>query len=638
MAAGRKASSGRQAILNHWLAVLPVLLAVAAFGARQIDLYPPDTDEFYSMYSAGWLVAGPWSPLEIIENLHPCCSDHVPGYFLFLSVWGNLISTDLATGRIFSIFCALLLLAVVYRLGRDFVGPAAGFFAVVILASCAFANYYVAHLRMYPLFMLIAAVTLWLYLRLAHQVAKAKPLDYLALGLATLVLLSVHLFSVVFLLPIAAYHLLLAPRGRPWLSLTLTGALAGLLSAPWLLSVVSRTLTMDDKQADMLAQSDATLNILHNALSLLGNGQWLLMALCLAGLAVAAKKFRWHASPFAAIVAFQLLLIVILNEATSYIVTSGYRYLLPSFVPMALLLAGGLYQLIRLRRAFALVLAAWIIGGLAFQANAQWRPFIVGREMAFRFPPWQVIARLAPSDPAPRIALHFNWSIKSFSFNRRIPYSQRLHYFAPKDIPLSEFADLSEFEALANRHQQTEPRMWILYDREEMSPREAKAAGDILRDWHYEQCQSLPVGDAWQALDYAWEILECVGLEPRKAARNNLITHDFFAAEISDDGERLDIVAGWTALAEFAHDDYALSYQLISDDGQNVAQVDLPLSGEGGPRRLTIALADIPPGSYQLMAINYNSRNGERLAWNDTPGYAPAMLPLAEIMISDRLR
>ncbi len=636
--AGKRAPRWRQAILSHWLLILPVLLVVAALGLRQIDLYPPDTDEFYSMYSAGWLTGGPFSPWEIIETLAACCNEQVPGYYFFLSAWGNLISYDVAIGRVFSVFCRLLMLALVYRLGRDFVGPASGFFAIVILAACAFANFYVAHLRMYPLFMLMAAVTLWVYLRLAHQVANAKPLDYLALGLATLVLLSIHLFSIVFLLPLAAYHLFFAPRGRRWLAVSFTGAVVGMLSAPWLLAVVSRTVSMEDKQADMLAQTDTTWNILHNTLSLFGNGQWLLLALCLAGLAFAAKSSRWRISPFAPIVAFQLILLAILNEATSFIVTSGYRYLLPSFIPMALLTAAGLYQLLQIRRVFGFLLALWIIGGLAFQANAHWRPYIVGREKAFRLPPWQVIARLAPSDPAPRIAGQFNWSIKSFSFNRRIPYSQRLHFFAPKDIPLSEFADLTELTELANRYQQTEPRMWILYDREHMSASEAQAAGQIIRDRDYDLCRTLAVGDAWQALDYAWDILECGGLERKSDARNSLIAHTLYAAEINDAGESLNIVAAWTALAEFSRADFALSYQLISADWENVAQGDLPMTDEGGLRRLSINLSDVPPGSYRLMTIHYNLRNGERLAWSDTPGNAPAMLPLAEITISDRSR
>ena len=220
---------------------MPILLAVSALSMRQIDLYPPTTDEFYSMYTSGWAANGPFSPLDIFDTLRQIGPDHVPGYFLLLSVWGNLISYDLAIGRVFSIFFGLLAIAMTYRLSRDFIAPAAASFAIVVLVSNAFYNYYYAHMRMYSLFVFVAGVVIWLYLRILETDRTPMRKDFLALGAAALIFLSIHLFSILFLLPVAIFHLFFAPRGRRWLAITLTGVAVSLLSAPWLLCKSSQT-------------------------------------------------------------------------------------------------------------------------------------------------------------------------------------------------------------------------------------------------------------------------------------------------------------------------------------------------------------------------------------------------------------
>ena len=44
--------AGDQEILGHWIWAVPILLVVAALSLRQIDLYPPTADEFFSMFNS----------------------------------------------------------------------------------------------------------------------------------------------------------------------------------------------------------------------------------------------------------------------------------------------------------------------------------------------------------------------------------------------------------------------------------------------------------------------------------------------------------------------------------------------------------------------------------------------------------
>ena len=100
--------------------------------------------------------------------------NQTPAYFIALSLWGQLTSYDLATGRVLTVLFGLLSLAIAYRLARDFVAPIAGIFALVIVSSNAFYNFYITELRMYPLLFCAAGLVLWLYLRIVYQIPECK--------------------------------------------------------------------------------------------------------------------------------------------------------------------------------------------------------------------------------------------------------------------------------------------------------------------------------------------------------------------------------------------------------------------------------------------------------------------------------
>ena len=191
--------TNKRDILSHWVCALPVLIAVAALAIRQIDMYPPTYDEFYSMFNSGWIVNSPYSPIEVLQSLARNSANHTPLYFVLLNLWGHLVGNAVAMGRTLTIFAGLLSLAMTYRLVRDFVAPIAGLFAIILLASNAFYNYFYAHARMYPLLMLASAIVIWLYLRIIYQQKTAKRKDYLLLGASCYLLANTHAFSALLL-------------------------------------------------------------------------------------------------------------------------------------------------------------------------------------------------------------------------------------------------------------------------------------------------------------------------------------------------------------------------------------------------------------------------------------------------------
>ncbi len=617
-------------VLNHWGVAVPVLLVVAALSLVQIDLYPPTADEFTSMVHAGWLVNSPYSPLDVISSVHEFSPNHTPGYFILMSIWGNLISNDLAIGRILGIFCGLLAIVMSYRLARDFIAPVAGIFVIIILSSNAFVSFYFAHVRMYAALLFAAGVVLWLYLRLISQVKVIRRSDCLALGCAVFVFLNMHVSSAVFLLHLALYHLFFARPGRRWLALTITVAVPSLLSAPWFYIIATRGI--DLASTNWSAEATGIGDTLHAWLTLLTNGQPLLLALAAAGLAQAAIAKRSVPKPIIQLAVIHFLLVAILIEIVPYITPSDLRILLPSFLIFSLLMAAGMVKLYRSRSLFGVLLALWVAAGLSFHSSADWKPFIRGRSQMNSGPPWQLISRMAADTQPPPLVLANWWHSWDLRYEGRHPYTQKKHYFDRRNLRIATFEDSDQEKTFLRSNATSLPRVWVLYRGKDLSPEQLGDMNLAMQGLEYDFCRAIQVGVSWTIMDYSWKVMKCQNIEQKSYSRASLIDYRFYDARLSADGSRLYIAGAWSALADFARDRFSMSYQLISAEWANVAQLDLPLAQEGGMRPLSIDISHVPPGAYRLMLILYDKHSSNRIDWIDNPGYVPSMLELTEVI------
>ena len=350
-------------IFANWLWALPVLLIVAALSLHQIDLYPPTSDEFYSMYNSGWLVNGPYSPVEVIRSLQTYSSNHTPGYFLLLSVWGSLTTTDVAIGRVLTIYCALLALSIGFRLARDFVAPAAGLFMIVVLASNAFFAFYIAHVRMYPLLMLSAGTALWLYLRLVHQMRDVRKTDYFALIAVVYLMLNVHGFSVTFLVMLGIYHLIVVPKSRRWWKVSAAIAAALILFSPYLPVLLTSGIELSTKHWG----GDGTSGwpAIASWLTVLTNGRpLLLLSISLIGLTAGVLRKTISFKPYYLLVFAFVLGLGLTAERTNFVHLSGMRHQLPGWYRAGSFCGGGIECRVHLTQ---------IVGLTAVTLGCQWR-------------------------------------------------------------------------------------------------------------------------------------------------------------------------------------------------------------------------------------------------------------------------
>ena len=175
-----------RSIFSHWAWVVPVLLFVSSITLYQTDLVPPSFDEWATMSTTAFVDwENPASFLQLHTRGHP---SHMPGFYILLAAWSKLTSPDIAILRCLGVLLSILHMALVYRLANVFVAPVAGLFAVIIVVSNAFFNFYIALARPYTLFVLLSCLTTWHYLRMVHRRNVPRNRDLASLGAAVFAL------------------------------------------------------------------------------------------------------------------------------------------------------------------------------------------------------------------------------------------------------------------------------------------------------------------------------------------------------------------------------------------------------------------------------------------------------------------
>lgn len=626
-------------VLSHWVWAVPVLLVVALLTISKIDAFPPSGDEFYSLHGSGLLVDGPLSPLKILETVQTYYPDHVPGYYLILSAWGNLTIWEVGLARVLSILLALLSFAVAFRLARDFVAPAAGIMTLIVMAFTPFYGFHVPFVRMYTLLVLASGIVLWLYLRITYQQIRVKRTDYVLLAAAVFLLVMTHVFALLFVLMLGIYHLLIAPKNRRWLHVSVTGVLALVPAIPFYLRIAS---IVSMVSASRLAGSIDGLETLGAWFAVTLNGQPLLLVLSLAGIALGLRSEAISIKPWVLMPLIYLMLLVILAQVTTWIEAGNMKYHLAGWIPFALILVTGLYAWYSLRRWLFLLVIMWMIAGTEFHTSNRVWGYVTFLADTQTHPPTQVVSRLARRAPQTPVILGHSfsgfhnsvlvWSGKAWQ-RHYMNYSQQTHYFSRFGIAHHSTNDIQEFETHAGRSSNTSPSMWIYFQTSRASLEQKAAVAAIVANLNYEYCETLHIANNTVIEQYAWKLLDCQPAEVQSRHRNEILTYLFYGAELDFNLTSLYFVDKWSSSMSVPTGRYNMSYQLLSEDWENVAQLDIALVNPDVLRRYYIDVTEVAPGKYRLMAILYNNVTGDREAWFDNPGYVPALINLGEIEI-----
>jgi hypothetical protein len=622
-----------QSIACHWIWVLPVLLFVTFMSARQLDLVVPEVDEFYFMNDAGMIADGPYSPIDVLGSVLRNSANHTPLYFILLNLWGHLVGYEIALLRVLTLFTALLSLALIYRLARDFLAPLAGCLALIVVVSNAFFNFYYANARLYPLLVLLAALVLWLYLRIVHRVKTVKTSDYLALTLACHLLANTHIFSALLFVALGLYHLLHVQKDRRWLHVSLAVLAALLLFSPWL--GVLLTHGLERNSASMWPESDDLGQVLNALNAVAFNGSQILLLLALAGLVLGWRDRKTATARFLPIALYFLVAFSLVAQFSEAFGVSKVRLALAGWPAVIILIASGLYSWYRWQKWLASLALLWIAAGISFQQVADWSALFAGRERPFAQPAWHIVSRLAQRSQPTAPILAYLVDLTDIHWPAYINYPQSRYYFADQGLKLVTPEDQEAFRQFVLRNSHLEPFLRVFYQTSRVDAAASDELDAIMREANYQVCDAREFGVDTVLVMYSWPILNCQEAQSAASQSSKLIAYQFYGAALNATGAKLYFVDRWGPKKDFAAERYNLSHQLISADWERAAGLDLPLVHENSLRQFSIDIGDLPAGSYRLMTILYDNRSNERFNWLDNPGEPPYMLMLAEVVIPE---
>lgn len=440
-----------------------VILVTFALATRLLDDYPILPDGLRSIATAGGLEAE--SDLaSMFEKLTDVSQQHVPGYFLALFAWGKIAGWDPLLLRTLSLFFGILSLALIFRLGRDFVSREAGFFSIVMLASLSFYNLWYLPIRMYTLFVATGLWLLWIYLRIVIH-GRTSPGHYAVLFLASISFLYSQIFSLAVGLGLALHHLLFVAKSRHWLFVAAAGALAGLLFLPWLSTLLTGTAEVASGEEFGDIRVLGPVETVATILSLSMNASVLFLGL----LALSVRRVLNRDSVSIALWTILIVAIafyVAVNRATGAIDLHRSRYFVALFPLIILLLNVGLAQLSRWKLVSLVILLFWIASGLLYQRRVGADIFL----RSYNTIPIHLVERHLREDLQPGDLL-VGWS-GGLSFEYRTPYGGVIdYYFAdhPVDIGiehtyvLQQLGDDQISATLAERFAQYQ-RIWLTYE------------------------------------------------------------------------------------------------------------------------------------------------------------------------------
>lgn len=245
--------------------------------------------------------------------LRTASDEHPPLHYWLMNVWQSILGTEAFTGRFFSLLLGVLLVALVYRIGKQIGGVRLGFLAALFLAVARFNVWWSQDIKNYTLSAFFAWSSVWFTWQIANsrwQMANSKSrivnrvwLHVIGYILAAFLALFSHYLAALILIAnnlfVGIVLLAMWRRGENFIPLLIRWVIAQLsvaiLFAPWLYIYLqngatwSAAPTFDFGLFLRLAATVLTLGVT----TFIENYTWLVIGLLL----IAALSLGWLVRP-----------------------------------------------------------------------------------------------------------------------------------------------------------------------------------------------------------------------------------------------------------------------------------------------------------------------------------------------------
>ncbi len=307
---GKRKRTTHSIILSLYLSILMKAirtnLAILALVALAFFLRVYRLGDKNIWWDEGWTVwlakhDFAWIALRTASDEHP------PLHYWLMNVWQQIFGADVFTGRFFSLVFGVLLVALVYRIGKDIGGARLGILAALFLSLARFQIWWAQDIKNYTLSAFFAWVSVWTVWkitehRIQHTDRSSFVTRYSVFGiyvLATFFALFSHYLAALIVLANNVFVLLVLlrkwRRGEKFISLFLKWTLAQIavlvLFAPWLVLYLQNGATWSAAPAfdfGLFLQLAATVLTL-GVTTYIENYTWVVLAM----LGIAALSVGW---------------------------------------------------------------------------------------------------------------------------------------------------------------------------------------------------------------------------------------------------------------------------------------------------------------------------------------------------------
>lgn len=208
----------------HWIIAFAVLLALFGlfvFGLNWLHLRPDE--HLVYLHTDNSLTYTVW--YQARQDVQ------APLWHVFFWMWRRLVGDTEFAGRYQGVLWSMLTVSLVYVLGRSWFGaPRFGWFMMASAGVSAYFFTYAFEIRPYPVVLLSATLSMWLYWRWLQAPSMGLALSY---GLSLALMAYVHYFLAFLVVMQVIYLLFQQPRRAQWWQFVAAAGLALLIWLPW---------------------------------------------------------------------------------------------------------------------------------------------------------------------------------------------------------------------------------------------------------------------------------------------------------------------------------------------------------------------------------------------------------------------
>ena len=615
-----------------------VLLVGVSFGASGLNADIVWLDEIFSLSNMG-AFNPPYSPQAVIASLNNYSPDHVPLYFVLGSQWAQLVGWTQLPMRYLSLLLGALFIAALFRFTVAALGQRTALVAAILISANGFVILYFHEVRMYTLLLLLAVVHSWAYWRLANGFRAGWRSWFLFLATAVAVIYT-HVFSLYFLAGLIMQHFIMPAKSRRWLAIVACWLVALLAFLPYI-TVFSKGFFGVTTSANTLSNALTTQELALSVAHLLVNDRielWLPIVI-LTGLALRAKRPEAFIR-LLLIFGGMIVTLFILNGVFRVIGINRMRYFL-LVMPFFVIVVAHLLLSLRRWRVIAILFAlVWVAGGYRIHQLGEHWTYGGHHTLLMEHPPLQQFSdALRGATRAQDFMLGFasspmiNWPLKH-GWTTAEYYTQVALGIDGAFVNARLRGE--ELRQNIQRSLDNNPFLLFTYD-----PRDKPMIfNDVLAavQADYTNCEVMVNRETVFVQRYVYKSLSCDREYQPIHYDNGIKIVDRFGVYDSD-RESVRVVTGWEVAHQAQLEEYNLSIQLLTREGQKLRQA--------GDRHLyddilkwyvaEMSTADLPPGDYRVVVILYDRYSKAKVSGTDlSRGESAAIHPIMRFTIEAR--